>query len=419
VGPFPPTMETEQPPPKRRKPWLAGIGNLFFPPLGHVYAGRPARGFLLYAGVTAVEFTAFWVAARSVSITPVCLALVLSIAGLLWRIADAAMVARWQGSGVPLRWYQRWYVYLAVIWFSYCFGTVTIPVVTRYVAQSYYMPSGSMIPTLLIGDRFLVDKLTYRWNDPERGDVILFRAPPQMSAEEHEFVKRLIGLPGDTIQVVPDTVRVDGKPAVQLINEDAHWESGSFLRAKQHGLWMTKDRDPQVEGSLLIANGAPKVVATPSGQAEYRDGQLFADGQRLTYVGKGDRLRSVSDLTQLGAAPDVQGTVYYDQGQDEPSEQPLLIVLKGRQLTVRPGYVSVNGKPLKEPYIFQSPRYEMPPYHIPAGNYFVLGDNRNDSNDSHAWGPLSRERITGVAHMIFFSMDGGRIRSERIGRPLR
>ena len=99
-------METEkpQPRPKRRSPWLAGIANLFFPPLGHVYAGRAARGVLLYAGVTGIELTSFWIAARAVRMTPVFLAFALSIAGVLWRIADAAMISRWQ-SGSPSRWY--------------------------------------------------------------------------------------------------------------------------------------------------------------------------------------------------------------------------------------------------------------------------------------------------------------------------
>src|SRR5207249_941799 len=113
------------------------------------------------------------------------------------------------------------------------------------------------------------------------------------------FVKRVIGLPGETVQVVPDTVMVDGKPAVQLINEDAHWLSGNYLRAQQHGLWVPRDRDPQAQGSLLIANGQVKVVATPSGEAEYRNGQLFVDGQRLTYVGAKHSLDTTNDLSRL------------------------------------------------------------------------------------------------------------------------
>jgi len=117
----------------------------------------------------------------------------------------------------------------------------------------------------------------------------------------------------------------------------------------------------------------------------------------------------ITDLASFGAAPGVQGSVYYLP----QSDQPALIVLKGKRLTLRPGWVSVNGRPLKEPFTRQTPRYEMPSYRIPAGNYFVMGDNRNDSNDSHAWGPLARDRIFGVAHMIYWSPQ-----QERIGRPL-
>jgi signal peptidase I len=408
-------METETPQPKRRNPWLAGIGNiLWFLPLGHVYAGRPGRGLLLCAGLVAVEALAYSVAARSTTITPVCLVLALSIASLLWRVADAAMVARWQGSA-SLRWYQRWYIYLGLMVVSSYSGAAITDALRQGIAETFYMPSGSMIPTIMIGDRIIVDKLTYRWKDPERGDVIVFRAPPEVSQEEKAFTKRVIGLPGDTVQIVPDTVLVDGKPAVQLINEDAHW-GFEFLRAKQRGLWVTKDRDSQVQGRVLIVDGEPKVAASFSGTAVYRNGQLLVDGQRMTYIGSGGQLHSSNDLSPFGAAAGVQGTAYYAGPE---AEQPQLIVLQGRQLTIRPGYVSVNGKPLKEPYGWQTPRYLMPPYRVPAGKYFLLGDNRNDSNDSHAWGPLSRGRITGVTHMVFYSLDShGRLRLERIGRPL-
>src|SRR2546428_3979823 len=229
-------METEkpQPRPRRRSPWLAGIANLFFPPLGHVYAGRTARGVLLFAGVTGIELTSFWIAARSVRMTPVFLAFALSIAGVLWRIADAAMISRWQ-SGSPSRWYQRWYVYVATMALSYGFGNIAILGTTRYLAQAYYLPSASMLPTIGIGDRFLVDKLTYRGKAPERYDVIVFRAPPQVSPEENLFTKRLIGLPGDTVEVVPDTLLVDGRPAV-VVNDDPGSANDNLMHSMQHGL---------------------------------------------------------------------------------------------------------------------------------------------------------------------------------------
>jgi signal peptidase I len=397
------TMEPQEPQPKRRNPWLAGLGNLVFPPLGHVYAGRAGRGVLLYAGVTAIELSSIWVAARSVRLTSLILLLALVIAGVIWRIADAAMVARWRRRDAALTWYQRWYIYLATIPLSYYLTAGTVFVFRTYLAQAYYMPSGSMIPTLLIGDRFIIDKLTYRWNDPVRSDIVVFRAPPVASPDEKDFVKRVIGLPGDTVAVAPDTLLVDGKPAVEL-NDDPGGTDSDFLHSRQRGLrWgRSGERLPRVQGNILYDNGEPRVLVTSSGQAERRDSRFE--------VRQTDRITVTNDLAPFGAAAGVTGSVYY-LGE---AAQPTLIVLRGKRLTLRPGWVSINGRPLKEPYARETPRYEMPPYRIPARCYFVLGDNRNDSNDSHAWGPVSRDRISGVAHMIYWSEQ-----PERIGRALR
>lgn len=80
-------------------------------------------------------------------------------------------------------------------------------------------------------------------------------------------------------------------------------------------------------------------------------------------------------------------------------------MLKGRELTLRHGFVTLNGRPQHEPYIRQSPRYEMPAFRVPPGHYFVMGHNRNDSNDSHAWGPVDEHRIIGKAMLIFWPLD--------------
>ncbi len=280
-------------------------------------------------------------------------------------------------------------------------------VIRPFVVQAFYIPSGSMLDTLHIEDRILVNKFLYHFRPPERHDIVVFHAPLQgitgvpVSPDEKDFIKRVIGQPGDTVEVTPDTVMVDEKPAVE-VSDAVGDPNGNFMHTVQHGLrWYEKERAPQVQGNMLWENGEPRVVATPSGHAERHDDQLWVNGQRLAYVGGPEGFRVSNDLSPFGAAPDVRGTVYYLP----QSDQPALIVLKGRQLTLRHGYVTLNGHPQEEPFIRQSPRYEMPAYRVPAGYFFVMGDNRNDSNDSHAWGPVDEHRIVGKAMLIFWPLN--------------
>ncbi len=104
-----------------------------------------------------------------------------------------------------------------------------------FLVQAFKIPSGSMIPSLQIGDHILVNKLAYglqipqdcefeagllpvtcysssmllEFEKPERGDIIVFRYPED---EHKDFIKRIIGLPGDTIQILEKTVYVNGEP---------------------------------------------------------------------------------------------------------------------------------------------------------------------------------------------------------------
>lgn len=153
---------------------------------------------------------------------------------------------------------------------------VVLAVTVRlFIAEPRYIPSNSMEPTLRVGDRLLVDKISYHWHAPRRGDVVVFRPPPQLSrygyGPNQAFIKRVVGLPGDTLQT-----------------------------------------------SL---------------------GQVYRDGQ-----------------------------------------------------------------PLAEPYILESPVYDMAPRQVPQGDVFVMGDNRNDSNDSHVWGSLPQDNIIGQARFRFWPL---------------
>jgi signal peptidase I len=81
-----------------------------------------------------------------------------------------------------------------------------------YVVQTFFVPSGSMLPTLQIGDRMLVDKLPWVVDDLHVGDIVVFRrTPADDTTTAGDLVKRVIGLPGQTISSVGDTVLIDGR----------------------------------------------------------------------------------------------------------------------------------------------------------------------------------------------------------------
>ncbi len=102
------------------------------------------------------------------------------------------------------RWVFEW-VAIIVVAVGFAF------VLRAYVVQTFYIPSGSMLPTLQIGDRILVDKLSYSIGDVHRGDIVVFSRPPLEPAVYKDLVKRVVALPGDTISLVDGKVYIDGK----------------------------------------------------------------------------------------------------------------------------------------------------------------------------------------------------------------
>lgn len=152
-----------------------------------------------------------------------------------------------------------------------------------------------MMPTLSIGDVFLVDQLTYRLRAPHDGEIAIF-APP-IRGERTDFIKRVIGAPGDTIRISNGIVYRNGKPLSE-----------------------------------------PYENQQPDYDLEIRDYTIFVDGVAL-------------DRTQADIPP--------------------------------------RGKWQK-------------PDRIPNGYYFMLGDNRNYSDDSHVWGFVRRSSFDGRAFMIIW-----------------
>lgn len=80
-------------------------------------------------------------------------------------------------------------------------------VLRALVIQAFWIPSGSMIPTLAPRDRVLVAKFWYSFAEPKRGQIIVFKYPLD---PKRDFVKRLVGLPGETVEIVKGVVMIDG-----------------------------------------------------------------------------------------------------------------------------------------------------------------------------------------------------------------
>ena len=97
-------------------------------------------------------------------------------------------------------------------WFETLFYAFCIAMVLRqFIVQSSLVFSGSMIPTLQIDDRLVVNKLVYHFNEPDRGDIVLFKSP---YGDGKQFVKRLIGLPGDSVEIRRGIVYINDQPLV-------------------------------------------------------------------------------------------------------------------------------------------------------------------------------------------------------------
>jgi len=96
------------------------------------------------------------------------------------------------------------YLVILLVSFALVFGFVR-----PFVMEAFWIPSGSMIPTLEIGDRVLVNKFIYRFTEPSRGDIIVFES---VDNSDEDLIKRVVGLPGDKIAVRGGKLFVNGEP---------------------------------------------------------------------------------------------------------------------------------------------------------------------------------------------------------------
>ncbi|HJQ28873.1 MAG TPA: signal peptidase I [Rubrobacter sp.] len=96
------------------------------------------------------------------------------------------------------------YLIILLVSFALVFGFVR-----PFVMEAFWIPSGSMIPTLEIGDRVLVNKFIYRFTEPKRGDIVVFTS---VDNPKEDLIKRVVGVPGDTIAVRGGKLFLNGEP---------------------------------------------------------------------------------------------------------------------------------------------------------------------------------------------------------------
>ena len=99
---------------------------------------------------------------------------------------------------------------------------LVLALILRYfVVQAFWIPSGSMIPTLIPGDRVLVSKFWYHFQPPKRGQIIVFKYPLD---PKRDFIKRVIGHPGEVVSLEEGVVYIDGEPLAEpyVKNHDSY-----------------------------------------------------------------------------------------------------------------------------------------------------------------------------------------------------
>jgi type IV secretory pathway protease TraF len=221
----------------------------------------------------------------------------------------------------------------------------------------------------------------------------VFHAPTKASPEPKEFVKRLIGLPGETVSVTPDQVLIDGRPLFPIISREEADQPEESLR-------VAADSRVEVQGTRLLIDGECVLALSPTGNAQIMGDALYVEGERVTGFEDGEMPRPAPLPGAFRTAGHGVGTAFYS------SNGGAVFVMRGRRLAIRPGYVAINGKPLSgEDYVSQTPRYRMPPTRLGKDEFFVLGDNRNLSLDSHRWGALDANAIVGKAWAMFWPLD--------------
>jgi signal peptidase I len=196
---------------ERRLPWVALALSFLSMGVGHIYCGRVARGLTLYVAWFAVPVLGLLAAVLPVSAVTLAACIlappIAILAIYLYAAVDAYRTAKRTGSDYKLQDYNRARIYWMLILVQLACPVALTAGARELVFEAFYIPARSMTPSILYGDRVLVNKLIARDRFPERGDLVVFKP---RSEDGVAFIKRVVALAGDTIVIDGEGVEING-----------------------------------------------------------------------------------------------------------------------------------------------------------------------------------------------------------------
>ena len=198
----------------QRKASVAVLLSILMPGLGQMYNGQLRKGLAFYLLANTAGIFLCGVAGKSLSLVLLASALLVQFSIQLTAAIDAGKTARRIGGDFRPAGYNRPLVYLgAYLILGLLVGQISAHYIRENVVQAFKIPAASMEPGILIGDHILVDKAAATFT---RGDIVVFEFPEDLHKKNpRDFIKRIIGLPGDEIEVRDKRLYIDGQPAVE------------------------------------------------------------------------------------------------------------------------------------------------------------------------------------------------------------
>lgn len=162
-------------------------------------------------------------------------------------------------------------------WVAVAIGALVVALLIKaFLLQAFYIPSASMEPTLHEDDRVLVNKLSYRIGDVQRGDIIVFEKPEGAGGDIDDFIKRVIGLPGETVSFSGGSVFIDGMELSEGYIDGDATNSGSVVNGCSNA--------PAVADTCVVPDGMVFVLGDNRGSSQ--DSRFFGPIEVDTIVGR-------------------------------------------------------------------------------------------------------------------------------------